>query len=156
MDNEKLKERLGSLTREFKNSGMDIDAFVKAKLSAVRKDGAECAEKISETMSAIDTRYAELQAAKERGVNRREWMVGQFEAVAAESSAENAREKIGGMLAEALDALNGKDEKDEKSPEEVRSFDGPERIEIVREIDDALTLQQGLAFGMGDANKEVE
>lgn len=153
MDNEKLKERLGSLTREFQNSGMDIDAFVKAKLSAVREDGAECAEKISETMSAIDARYAELQAAKERGVNRREWMVGQFEAVAAESSAENAREKIGGMLAEALDALNGKDE---KSPEEVRSFDGLERIEIVQEIDDALTLQQGLAFGMGDANKEVE
>ena len=153
MDNEKLKERLGSLTREFQNSGMDIDAFVKAKLSAVRKDGAECAEKISETMSAIDARYAELQAAKERGGNRQEWMGGQFEAVASESSAENPREKIGGMLAEALDALNGKNE---KSPDEGRSFDGMERIEIVREIDNALTLQQGLAFGMGDANKEVE
>ena len=74
MNEAELSERLKSLTAEFKASGMDIDSFLRQKLSAVKQDGAQSADTIIQTLAGIDANYADLQQAKENGFNRRDWL----------------------------------------------------------------------------------
>lgn len=134
MNESELSERLKSLTAEFKASGMDIDSFLRQKLCAVKSDGAQSAEAIIQTLAEIDANYADLQQAKENGLNRRDWLGKKISEAAKEAGADDKPELVGEALAAVINAMNGKDA---ESAMPV-PFEGVDAVETVDALDAAL------------------
>lgn len=120
--------RLEALEKEFRESGKDIDTFLRDKL---RESGRpDVAEGIIDTMSEIDTNDAEIQKAKADGYNRQDWLNRKFRALF-----RNVNSKFAGeLLSRTSRLLRGLPE---GKPEEAE-FIGAEAIELVEELDESL------------------
>ena len=134
MNESELSERLKTLTAEFKASGMDIDSFLRQKLSAARQDGGQSADMIIQTLAGIDANYADLQQAKENGFNRRDWLDTKINEAAKEVGADDKPELVGEVFAAVINAMNGKDA---ESAMPV-PFEGVDAVETVDALDAAL------------------
>ena len=134
MNESELSERLKNLVVEFKASGMDIDSFLKQKLSAAKTDGAESADAIIQTLAGIDANYADLQQAKGNGFNRRDWLGEKINEAAKEAGADDKPELVGEVLASVINAMNG------NGPEKATPvpFEGIDAVETIDALDAAL------------------
>lgn len=143
--------RLEALEREFRESGQDIDTFLRDRL---RESGRpEVAEDIIGTMAEIDANYADIQKAQADGFSRKDWLNRKFNALLRKSgnllSAVNPAKFMGELIARIGNALTGKED---VNPEEAE-FAGREAGELVESLDDALTAS-ALAQAAGAEIKE--
>lgn len=134
MNESELSERLKTLTAEFKASGMDIDSFLRQKLSTAKQDGAQSADTIIQTLAGIDANYADLQQAKGNGLNRRDWLGSKINEATKEAGADEKPELLGEVLASVINAMNGNgSEKASAVP-----FEGIDAVETIDALDAAL------------------
>lgn len=120
--------RLEALEKEFRESGKDIDTFLRDKL---RESGRpDVAESIIGTMSEIDTNDAEIQKAKADGYNRLDWLNRKFKRLFQGGNPKFAGE----LLSRTSLCLRGIPE---GKPDEAE-FIGAEAIELVEELDESL------------------
>ena len=87
MNINELEDRIKNLMAEFKASGISIDDFVRQKLSTAPQYEGKDAETLIQTLADIDANYADLQQAKEDGLNREEWLRKKINQAAADASA---------------------------------------------------------------------
>ena len=134
MNESELSERLKTLTAEFKASGMDIDSFLRQKLSTAKQDGAQSADVIIQTLAGIDANYADLQTAKENGLNRRDWLGRKINEATKEGSTDEKPELVGEVLASVINAMNG------NGSEEASAVpcEGLDAVETIDALDAAL------------------
>lgn len=123
---------LKQLMTEFQDSGMNIDDFIRQKLSAHgNQEAEEIVKNIDATLAAIDGKYASLQKFKSEGGNREEWLRQEIDG----ASKDIATDKTGQVLSSAIKVLNG-DENDE--PEETADYSGVDASLLIRDLDDAI------------------
>lgn len=141
MNNEGMVFDVEKLMDEFTASGLTIDEFVVQQLSSAREDGGEVAQKMLDMFKSIDKNYADLQKAKADGRNRREWLRESLDADFAVLPQNERAEVAGRILTESIDVLNsGKTEMSQP-----RSFEGLDAVEVVSDLDVALT-RDGVAM----------
>ncbi|MBR1965827.1 MAG: hypothetical protein IKA22_04380 [Lentisphaeria bacterium] len=90
------------LLKEFEESGLDLDSFMKKKLSDAGKVNAvEIVEEMNTTAAMIDQNYADLKEHKANGGNRQSWLQRKLGVVFSKMSPSQAGQVIG-HLTQAL------------------------------------------------------
>ena len=148
MNEDTLTRRLGELHAEYKASGQSIDEFLKTKLAASRENGEAVAETLVRTFADIDANYADLQAAKAAGENRQEWLRLKLDETIREVGADAEREKVGTLLAGAVDSLTG------ATPGTTPpvAFNGIDAADTVASLDEALARNAFSSLAAADNN----
>ena len=132
MNINELEDRIKNLMAEFKASGISIDDFVRQKLSTAPQYEGKDAETLIQTLADIDANYADLQQAKEDGLNREDWLRKKINQAAADASAKP--EVVGAVVSSVTAALNC----EPGAQTEAVPFEGSEAVEMVGALDDAL------------------
>ncbi len=145
MDAEKFEETMKILLDEFEKSGMTMDEFIKAKLTAAGHQDADAyVAEINATLKDIDAKYASLQEAKTSGSNREEWLRKEMDSVAQDYTPEES----GKVFSSTIKVLNGEES---DIPDENASYNALDAAFMVRELDDALVKNTCM-----DLNSEEE
>ena len=126
---EELAAAYAALTKEFADSGKDIDSFIAEKLATLGALDKDAAERLLATFSAIDENYADLRKKRTDGKNRREWLGDKLEEAIVDSGAGKMRDEVGVLLADAAQSINN-------CPQlPHQPFDGIDAVDIVNAID---------------------
>ena len=84
------------LLKEFEESGLDLDSFMKKKLAEAGKVNAtEIVEEINSTAAMIDQNYADLKEHKANGGSRQSWLQQKLGVVFSKMSQSQAGQVIG-------------------------------------------------------------
>ena len=90
------EEIQNDLLKEFEESGLDLDSFMKKKLSEAGKANAtEIVEEMNATAAMIDQNYADLNEHKANGGTRQGWLQRKMGAVFAKMTPSQAGQVIG-------------------------------------------------------------
>ena len=131
--------RLEALEREFRESGKDIDTFLRDRLrESGRPDADQVADDIIGTLAAIDANYSDIRKAKAEGFSRRQWLQKKFNdirlKIKSDLSLGNATKLVGELVARVINKLRGADD---VNPEDAE-FIGTEADQLVEKLDIAL------------------
>ena len=84
------------LVKEFEESGLDLDSFMKKKLAEAGKDNAsEIVDEINSAATMIEQNYADLKAHKAADGNRQSWLQRKLGAIFSKISVSQAGQVIG-------------------------------------------------------------
>ena len=90
------EEIQNDLLKEFEESGLDLDSFMKKKLSEAGKvNAAEIVEEMNTTAAMIDQNYADLKEHKANGGSRQSWLQRKLGVVFAKMTPSQAGQVIG-------------------------------------------------------------
>ena len=131
---DKIKDQIGALVSELRESSLEIDAFMKKKLSESREGGEKCAEEALRVLTEIDANYNDLIEAKAKNVDRHDWLLERIERMIHDEGADNKRELMGEVFAHINDVLKG----NRPHTTEVKPFSGLDAGEIIEAIEDEL------------------
>jgi len=120
-----------ALISEFKQSHLNINDFVKEKLSELGPDGEARSKRLLDCFVAIDRNYADLQEAKSKGVNRQEWLRSKIDSRIEDLKLGGRRAEVGAMLDVAVSGHGDV----VTTGAVVRPFDGIDAVDIVADID---------------------
>ena len=140
------EEIQNDLLKEFEESGLDLDSFMRKKLSEAGKvNAAEIVEEMNSTAAMIDKNYDNLKEHKANGGSRQGWLQRKLGAVFARMTPFQAGQVIGHLT----NALSGSSE---DIPEDAvyNEINAESKIE---ELDKAIIKSVARDFSCGGGEK---